>query len=378
MATATKKTLTAKVTKPQIVKRVHQAIASLGDVETTMMMRPKPPAAWIPVLQKKRLVDAKGHHTASGAAVRAWLKEPYPYKADDAAVRAYFGELKRRKIAGRSKDWPYDEAPDWVAGGRKGRKTVAPPLRKMRSPVGPHREPFEVDAEYTFKVRHQTATVRVYGVGDEYMTFTTWTGAQGDQLPLGAVRGTALYPTPRAAATAEMKKRKGTGLTLTYAGLGAEPVGPSRGPKKIRAKKKRNAGGINYLAAGVVGAVAYLGYRLFKGKRKVAPAPQGPVLPPPAPKPGVQVPDTPYAAGGETVLKLPAGAEFVVTWDELSPWNYVAQDTDDVQAIDSDDGSVRFHVVTQLPTGGVDQVYVQAVDENDDVLGEHKFTVIGP
>lgn len=146
-------------------------------------------------------------------------------------------------------------------------------------------------------------------------------------------------------------------------------------------KRKRNPGAGNLLTAAILGAGAFLAWRVFKRKRTLGPVEPprpGPVIPPPAPQPGAQHPNIPYQAGGETVMKLHAGDEFVVTWDESSPWRYVAQDTDTVQAIDSDEGSVRFHVAAQLPAGGVSQVYVQAVDENDDVLGEHKFSVLGP
>lgn len=163
--------------------------------------------------------------------------------------------------------------------------------------------------------------------------------------------------------------------------------------KRKKAARKRNAGGINYLAAGVVGAVAYLAFRLFKkGKRAQAPIvePRKPVVhpipPPPVPRPDVPV--VAFQPGEETVMTLPQGAEWLVAYDEESPLSYHAVESDAVQVVEDDPGAtpranssvghVRFRVMVQLPTGSADHVYFQSGDQDTPVLGEHKFTVIGP
>lgn len=114
-----------------------------------------------------------------------------------------------------------------------------------------------------------------------------------------------------------------------------------------------------------------------KSRKKPAPVP-GPVVPPAPPRPGEGTPDIQFETDGETQLTLPAGEEFSVTWDPASPWRYVPQDTETIQALDPAADHIRFHVAVQMPTGNMDQVYVQAVDEEDNVLGEHKITVFGP
>lgn len=85
-----------------------------------------------------------------------------------------------------------------------------------------------------------------------------------------------------------------------------------------------------------------------------------------------------YAPGGEDFAMLRSGDRIVVAYDRLSPFRYVGQPTDVVELEPTVDGEVRFLVVKNLAAGDVTQVYVQALDEDDTVLGEHKITVQGP
>jgi len=154
--------------------------------------------------------------------------------------------------------------------------------------------------------------------------------------------------------------------------------------KERRMARSRNLGVLGTAPTLLLaGGAAYLGYKLLTRKRSTpspipVPTPTPGVVPPRPPPPDAPARQIEYESGGETQMTLPAGAEFVVTWDPSQPWGFVAEDTEFTQAIDAGEGLVRFHMAVQLPTGGVDQVYVQAVDENDDVLGEHKFTIFGP
>lgn len=135
-------------------------------------------------------------------------------------------------------------------------------------------------------------------------------------------------------------------------------------------KRRRNT--ILGLGAAVVGGAALFRYVMKKRPNL------GPVMPPPPVRPGETIPDIAYEAGGETHLSLHRGAEFRVVWDPLSNAHFSAQESHNVEAVSVGDGVVRFRLTNDLPRGGVDQVFVIATDDNDNVLGEHKVTVHAP
>lgn len=81
---------------------------------------------------------------------------------------------------------------------------------------------------------------------------------------------------------------------------------------------------------------------------------------------------------GESTLKLPKGAEFIVKYDQTSPWRHIAQPTETTILVKETEGKFRFRVTKQLTMDQPDQVYVQAIDENDQLMGEHKITIFGP
>ena len=95
-------------------------------------------------------------------------------------------------------------------------------------------------------------------------------------------------------------------------------------------------------------------------------------------EPPLLVPDISFESGAETELTLPSGSEFNVIWDPLSPWKYVPVDTQSVQSVSTGNGLTRFRVTEQIPSWSSAEVIVQALDENNDVMGEHKITVLGP
>lgn len=82
-----------------------------------------------------------------------------------------------------------------------------------------------------------------------------------------------------------------------------------------------------------------------------------------------------FVDGGETTLKLPEGAEFVVTYDTLLPWVWSVQDNETVHMVEQGNGKVRFRFAGPLAENQPSQVYVQALGENNELLGEHKVTV---
>lgn len=81
---------------------------------------------------------------------------------------------------------------------------------------------------------------------------------------------------------------------------------------------------------------------------------------------------------GESIIQLPKGGEFIVRYDELSPWAHTWQATETTPMVGVKDGKLRFRLTKTLPPGSPDQVYVQALDENDTVMGEHKITIFAP
>lgn len=85
-----------------------------------------------------------------------------------------------------------------------------------------------------------------------------------------------------------------------------------------------------------------------------------------------------YESGGESYMKLRKGSRIFVTYDTLSPFKYFGVPTTALQLIDAPAGTIGFTLVQDLPSGAIDQVYVQAVDDSDNLMGEHKITVEGP
>jgi len=86
-----------------------------------------------------------------------------------------------------------------------------------------------------------------------------------------------------------------------------------------------------------------------------------------------------YAADGESFFKLRGGSRIFVRYDKTSPWRYVGIPTDTVTLLeDAPAGTVGFTLAEDLPSGGIAQVYVQALAEDNSVLGQHKITVQGP
>lgn len=82
---------------------------------------------------------------------------------------------------------------------------------------------------------------------------------------------------------------------------------------------------------------------------------------------------------GESFTTLRKGDRIVVTYDAAQPWTYVGIPVDAVDLVDvPKEGTVEFVVARTMQTGGIAQVYVQALDQNGDMLAEHKITVQGP
>lgn len=132
----------------------------------------------------------------------------------------------------------------------------------------------------------------------------------------------------------------------------------------------------------ILAAVGVGGYLLWKKYKKVPTlgpivVPTGPVLPPRPPSSGEEIPEIAFQGGGESSVTLPQGAQFVVAWPEDAPWQYVAQDTETNAVVDEGPNFFVFEAVSQMPTGGVDTVFVQALDQGE-LVAEHKVTVHGP
>ena len=86
-----------------------------------------------------------------------------------------------------------------------------------------------------------------------------------------------------------------------------------------------------------------------------------------------------FEKDGETFTTMRKGDLIQVSYDPLSPLQYVGVPTDTVQlAVGSPAGIVGFVVKKTMASGNVDQVYVQAVAEDGTIMGEHKITVQGP
>lgn len=82
-----------------------------------------------------------------------------------------------------------------------------------------------------------------------------------------------------------------------------------------------------------------------------------------------------FTADGETTMTLPIGGEFIVTYDATAPWVYSPQGTATTPVVEDTDGKIRFKLEGPLLPEEPDQVYVVALDQNENVMGQHKVTV---
>lgn len=85
-----------------------------------------------------------------------------------------------------------------------------------------------------------------------------------------------------------------------------------------------------------------------------------------------------FENGGETDVDLPVGGTVQVGWDPTTPWNMVAVPAGVVSAVGASASSVTFQLITALPPGGVETVFVQALDPDGNLMGEHKLNWFGP
>ncbi len=87
-----------------------------------------------------------------------------------------------------------------------------------------------------------------------------------------------------------------------------------------------------------------------------------------------------YEDGGETFTTMGKGGIIRVVTTPEPGRTYGTAGTDTVSAVDTGKLNVVEFVVNEtMPTGGIDQVYVQRIDVvTGEMLGEHKITIQGP
>jgi hypothetical protein len=87
-----------------------------------------------------------------------------------------------------------------------------------------------------------------------------------------------------------------------------------------------------------------------------------------------------YEDGGEMFTMMGKGGRIRVSTTPDPGRSFAASGTDTVSTVDTGElNIVEFVVNETMPTGGIDQVYVQKADVvTGELLGEHKITIQGP
>ncbi len=95
---------------------------------------------------------------------------------------------------------------------------------------------------------------------------------------------------------------------------------------------------------------------------------------------GSVVREVTYEDGGETFTTMGKGGRIRVLTSPDPGRSYGAAGTDTVSPAPTGELNVVEFVVNEtMPTGGIDQVYVQRIDVvTGELLGEHKITIQGP
>ncbi len=96
-------------------------------------------------------------------------------------------------------------------------------------------------------------------------------------------------------------------------------------------------------------------------------------------KPKATVRKIAYEVDGETFTTLGKGGRIVVTWDPSSPFGYKGIPSEITTLVPNPKAySIEFVVTKTMPKDAIDEVYVQAIDDQGEKVGEHRIVIQGP
>ncbi len=84
-----------------------------------------------------------------------------------------------------------------------------------------------------------------------------------------------------------------------------------------------------------------------------------------------------FRGDGESIFTVPAPYKVIVRWPSDSPWRHEAVPAQSVVLGGQTSNAFTFVLQEPLRSGLIEQVYVQAFDPDNNIVGEHKITFTG-